>query len=212
MPQRAHPICGFHTGAELPGSRSRSIARCRQRARAAATSRRCRTCQAAPAAPLQTGFAAEPDSEVIFGRQATGAPVAANGAAAMPRRRSRRIGTAHVETGLHSTVDFADSTGISGWVWNPEDPQQRFALELFDGDALLTTVLANQYRADLVEAGFGDGCYGFSIAFSETLLPYARHVLHSGRWVGGDLPSFPLVLIRGPGRARSDGAIRPRAI
>jgi len=54
-----------------------------------------------------------------------------------------------------------------------------------------------QSETDLVKAGIGDGCYGFSIAFSETLLPYARHVLHlrpAGSAV--DLPSFPLVLTR----------------
>jgi len=58
-------------------------------------------------------------------------------------------------------------------------------------------VVANQHRPDLAQAGFGDGYYGFSIAFGEMLLPYARHVLHL-RAAGSavDLPSFPLVLTR----------------
>ncbi len=101
------------------------------------------------------------------------------------------------ETGLQSNVDSTDWTGIKGWIWNPGEPGKRVALELFDGDAPLTMILADQYRPDLEQAGFGDGRYGFSIAFSESLLPYARHVLHL-RPVDAvvELPSFPLVLTR----------------
>ena len=58
-------------------------------------------------------------------------------------------------------------------------------------------MLADDYRPDLEEAGIGDGRHGFSIPFTETLLPQARHVLHL-RPVGSEveLPSFPLVLMR----------------
>jgi GT2 family glycosyltransferase len=98
---------------------------------------------------------------------------------------------------LQSDINSADWTGIRGWVWDPQEPQKRVALELLDGNTALATVVADDYRADLEQAGIGDGRHGFSISFNETLLPYARHVLHL-RPVGAkdELASFPLVLTR----------------
>ncbi|HVB17042.1 MAG TPA: glycosyltransferase, partial [Stellaceae bacterium] len=80
---------------------------------------------------------------------------------------------------------------------DPRQPQRRIALELLDGDTPLATVVASDYRKDLEQAGIGDGRHGFAFSFSETLLPYARHVLHL-RPVGSpvEVPSFPRVLTR----------------
>lgn len=104
---------------------------------------------------------------------------------------------AATRTTLQSNIDSAGWTGITGWVWNPGNPGERIVLELSDGDSVLATVLATEYREDLEAAGIGDGRHGFSMTFTETLLPQARHVLHL-RPVGSeaDLPSFPLVLTR----------------
>ena len=98
---------------------------------------------------------------------------------------------------LQSHIESADRTGVKGWIWNPREPEQRTELGLWVDDSLLTTVLADQYRPDLERSGFGDGRYGFSISFSEALLPYARHVLHL-RPMGAtaDLPGFPLAVTR----------------
>ncbi|HVC54865.1 MAG TPA: glycosyltransferase [Stellaceae bacterium] len=98
---------------------------------------------------------------------------------------------------LQCNIDIADWTGIRGWVWSPQRPQQRIALELLDGDTLLATVLASEYREDLEEAGIGDGRHGFTLSFSETQLPYARHILHL-RPVGStvEVPTFPRVFTR----------------
>jgi GT2 family glycosyltransferase/glycosyltransferase involved in cell wall biosynthesis len=102
-----------------------------------------------------------------------------------------------VEGMIRAYIDYADWTGIRGWIWDPEMPEKRLLLEVLDGDNRLATVVASEYRADLVEAGVGDGRHGFSIPLSETLLPFARHILHL-RPVGStfELPSFPLVLTR----------------
>lgn len=98
---------------------------------------------------------------------------------------------------LQGHIDAVDWNGVSGWAWAPAEPDKRIVLELRDGSNLLTTVAAREYREDLEELGIGDGRYGFSIAFSETLLPYARHELHL-RPVDSaiELPPFPLVLTR----------------
>jgi len=102
-----------------------------------------------------------------------------------------------IEGRLRGNLDYADWSGIKGWIWDPTEPDKRIALELLDGDNLLATVLASEYRPDLLGAGIGDGRHGFMIGFSETLLPYARHMLHL-RPVGStvELPSFPLEMTR----------------
>jgi O-antigen biosynthesis protein len=102
-----------------------------------------------------------------------------------------------IEGRLRGNLDYADWSGIKGWVWDPTEPEKPIALELLDGDNLLATVLASEYRSDLEDAGIGDGRHGFTIGFSETLLPFARHTLHL-RPVGAtvELPPFPLELTR----------------
>jgi len=104
---------------------------------------------------------------------------------------------APIEGRLRGNLDYADWSGIKGWAWDPTEPEKPIALELLDGDNLLATVLASEYRADLLDAGIGDGRHGLTIGFSETLLPLARHTLHL-RPVGAktELPSFPLELAR----------------
>ncbi|MBV9826235.1 MAG: glycosyltransferase [Alphaproteobacteria bacterium] len=125
----------------------------------------------------------------------TPAPLAGPGAPGDVTHRVRTLPTP--EATLESNIDFADWNGVRGWVWDPRQPDKRIALELRDGDALLAAVTADEYRPDLELAGVGDGRHGFSIQFSETLLPYARHVLHL-RPIGSllDVPTFPLVLTR----------------
>src|SRR4029077_3910289 len=113
-------------------------------------------------------------------------------------RHGAAIGTLpNIERRLQSNIDFADWTGVKGWIWDPQEPEKRVTLEFLDGDTALATVVASEYRPDLEEAGIGDGRYGFSIAFGETLLPYARHVLHL-RSAGSEVevPTFPIVLTR----------------
>jgi GT2 family glycosyltransferase/glycosyltransferase involved in cell wall biosynthesis len=117
--------------------------------------------------------------------------------AAIPAAKAEIQAKKGLESGLQSHIDSADWAGIRGWVCDPLEPQKRIVLELLDGDTPLATVLAHQYRSDLAQAGIGDGRYGFSVSFTETLLPNAMHLLHL-RPVGSevDLPLFPLVLTR----------------
>jgi GT2 family glycosyltransferase/glycosyltransferase involved in cell wall biosynthesis len=114
-----------------------------------------------------------------------------------PRAQLRTGPRQAIAPTLQSNIDFADWTGIRGWIWDPQEPDKRIALDLLDGETRLATVLATEYREDLEEAGIGDGRHGFSVPFSETLLPFARHVLHL-RPVGSEveIPSFPLALTR----------------
>ncbi|MCA0399816.1 MAG: glycosyltransferase [Proteobacteria bacterium] len=72
-------------------------------------------------------------------------------------------------------VDWLEQSGIGGWVWDTEAPEKRFDLEILDGDDVIAQVTADNLRADLAQAGVGDGRYGFSLAFPPDLLPRTAH-------------------------------------
>jgi hypothetical protein len=57
--------------------------------------------------------------------------------------------------------DGADCNTIFGWAWDRSRPEIRVNVEIYDGSNLLAVVPANQFRQDLVNAGIGDGYYGF---------------------------------------------------
>jgi len=46
-------------------------------------------------------------------------------------------------------LDTADLKNISGWAWDPDHPNRPLKVEIYDGDRLLTTVIADQFRKDL---------------------------------------------------------------
>ena len=146
---------------------------------------------------------ADPADQPAAGPAVAGLPVtepfAADRAGTPAARRPVREigGVSEITTALQSNIDSADWSGVKGWIWNPQQPLQRVELELLDGDTVLATAAASEYREDLEQAGIGDGRHGFSFSFTETLLPYARHVLHL-RPVGStvEVASFPRVLTR----------------
>ena len=70
---------------------------------------------------------------------------------------------ASVEGSLRSNIDYADWGGIKGWIWDPTEPDKTVTIELLDGDSILATVVAGEYRPDLIGAGIGDGRHGFTI-------------------------------------------------
>lgn len=69
-------------------------------------------------------------------------------------------------------IDGVSDYRIWGWAWNPQHPQKEMLIDvIFDRESEKppTQVVANRYRQDLYEAGFGDGCYGFEIYFRNPL-------------------------------------------
>jgi hypothetical protein len=48
-----------------------------------------------------------------------------------------------VEGMIRAYIDYADWTGIRGWIWDPEMPEKRLLLEVLDGDNRLATVVAS---------------------------------------------------------------------
>ncbi|HET9019653.1 MAG TPA: hypothetical protein VFN46_08705, partial [Acetobacteraceae bacterium] len=92
---------------------------------------------------------------------------------------------------LTGSIDRISRDGwVSGWCWYPDRPDEHVALSILIDDVAVGQVVADTFRADLQQAGIGDGRHGFSYA-----LPYGaiaeRGTLtvtvqdqHSGRLLG----------------------------
>lgn len=94
-------------------------------------------------------------------------------------------------------LDELSFTQISGWVWNPEDPDESVMVEILDGDVQLAVLKADLYRQDLHRLGMGNGRHGFWFNFSGTILPMARHMIRVRRLADGvDLRRSPWLLER----------------
>lgn len=56
-----------------------------------------------------------------------------------------------------------------GWVFRPDQPNQPLQVEILDGDQVVATGLADQFRQDMHDLGFGDGHHAFNITIGLTL-------------------------------------------
>ncbi len=66
-------------------------------------------------------------------------------------------------------AEFEPPRRLSGWAWAPDQPSHRVRLEILAGGRLLVTVTAEKARADLQQAGVGDGRYGFEVDLARLL-------------------------------------------
>lgn len=57
-----------------------------------------------------------------------------------------------------------------GWVFRPDQPTHPLKVEILDGDRVVATGLADQFRQDMLELGFGDGHHAFSIPLDAALV------------------------------------------
>jgi hypothetical protein len=64
-------------------------------------------------------------------------------------------------------LDQVSCQAVSGWAWAPSQPDRPLTIELYDGNRLLKTALADQFRQDLADARKGNGRH----VFNETLPP-----------------------------------------
>ncbi len=75
---------------------------------------------------------------------------------------------------IEGFLEVANCHRIEGWVWRPEHAEIPVAVDIWDGNRLITTVQADRFRQDLVDAGKGDGKHAFSF-----IPPPALHNHHS---------------------------------
>jgi membrane protein involved in D-alanine export len=90
---------------------------------------------------------------------------------------SGRIGAAPLSHHA-GTVERADCEEISGWVWDKREPDAEVSVDLSDDEHYLMTLAANQFRQDLVDAGYGNGRHAFRIATPPQLKDGHSHVIY----------------------------------
>lgn len=84
---------------------------------------------------------------------------------------------------LLGAVDSIGCEFISGWAWDQAHPDSNVSVEIWDSATLLSTHQAELFRQDLVDAGYGNGRYGFSIptpAIIKDGLPHTIRVRVAG--------------------------------
>jgi hypothetical protein len=93
---------------------------------------------------------------------------------------SREIGVASISqsnvapayAGFHSGADCEE---IYGWAWNRQRPNSQISVDIYDGDKLLATVKADRLQQKLLDAGVGNGYYGFSYPVPASLKDRQTH-------------------------------------
>ena len=77
-----------------------------------------------------------------------------------------------------SWVDGADCSTVSGWAWDRNRPNTPISVDIYSDAVLVATVLAGNFRQDLLNAGIGDGNHGFSIATPSAAITGQPHTIN----------------------------------
>lgn len=64
-------------------------------------------------------------------------------------------------------IDSFEDNTVSGWVWDADNPNTRFQVEITDRKGRTITTRAQHLREDLKSQNIGDGCYGFHATFPQ---------------------------------------------
>jgi hypothetical protein len=93
-------------------------------------------------------------------------------------------------------LDAADCQSIRGWAWDPKRPDEPLKVDIYDGEKLITTLTADQYRTDLEDLGLGNGKHEFEMIPPSALSDGTAHAIHA-RFSGTtyDLNISPRTLI-----------------
>lgn len=62
---------------------------------------------------------------------------------------------------IRAYVDRCDSSRAAGWIFNPDEPSQKFTIEIIGAGQILGAVPATRHRPDLAMAGYGAGDCAF---------------------------------------------------
>ncbi len=81
-------------------------------------------------------------------------------------RLQRQLRHARAHTGQREDArgrhDTTSCSSISGWAWDAFQPNTPISVDIYSDGVLLATVLAGDFRQDLLSIGIGNGNHGFS--------------------------------------------------
>ena len=79
---------------------------------------------------------------------------------------------------LSSNFDGVTCSFIEGWIYDQSSPNTAVNVDIYDGATLiLSNVAAGTFRQDLLNAGFGNGAHGFTVATPEQLKNGQTHTV-----------------------------------
>jgi len=100
---------------------------------------------------------------------------------------------------LAGHIDHADRHSLTGWAMDPARPGEPVELELVLDGEVVGRFPADKHRADLEQAGLGDGRHAFLVQIPGGLSPHADRTLELRRaGDGAAVPGSPVVLPRVP--------------
>ncbi len=122
-------------------------------------------------------------------------------------RRAEQTGIPSPQTGpLDGHLDRADGQAIAGWARLPANPGVKVRLRVMVDDVCVAELVANRYRADLEQAGLGDGRHSFELRLPRPLSPFTRHEIAVCRASDGEVLGKPAIIepaVRTDRRART---------
>jgi hypothetical protein len=78
---------------------------------------------------------------------------------------------------VEGQVDGITDEGIAGWAWDLKQPDSPIRVDIYDGEDLMATVVADQFREDLLKAKVGNGRHSFDYRFSRCLRDGTAHTI-----------------------------------
>ena len=118
--------------------------------------------------------------------------------AALRKRVAERRAVCPKPGSLLGWLDDVKPTRITGWACDSEHPDRKVRVRITANDVVLGIVVADRERADLRQAGHGDGRFGFELVLDAGLLPGRTHQIRAERLEdGAELSGSPLTVQHG---------------
>jgi hypothetical protein len=96
---------------------------------------------------------------------------------------------------LRGHIDQLNRGGAAGWAQDDAHPTEPVNLIVTCNDNFVARIVANRYRADLKQAGIGNGRHSFQFVFPTELAPFESQSVAIRREQDGlHLPGSPVVL------------------
>ena len=83
----------------------------------------------------------------------------------------------HLERPSSGASNSITDAELAGWLMVRNEPARHCVVVLREGGRVLAQAMASVFRRDLLAAGVGDGCYGFSLQMPHSLLDGEEHLL-----------------------------------
>lgn len=91
------------------------------------------------------------------------------------------IAASPVQAALDGKLESANCDAVKGWAWDSASPATHVQVDIYDvtpsKTTLLSTVTAQLFRKGLLNAGIGDGKYGFAFAMPASIRDAETHNL-----------------------------------